>query len=375
MKQTAKLPPARICRWLQLALARGARLVDELECVLSVLLAIVIAHMVGAQNISWAAFSGYMVMRGHVVDSLQRGVLRIVGTAAGAGLALLVVPTILSIWPLTSFAAAVLGGASLYGALTSRRSYAWLLTGLTFEMILLDKLEHPGDAITAFAITRILEVGSGTCACIIVSTLSTLTVRRRWPAIRAAVAQPIGWQPYAMRHAAQGALALALLPAVHALFGIREVAQGAISIMAVMLVPVSSLSASGLMPVSRRLMERIIGCLVGAAVAAWILFIAHNSPAVLMVGTAVGVLVGRHIENGNHSYVYVGTQFTLAILVTLVPDNYANAAISPSFDRLIGILLGMALLEPVLVAWHLIEPSTRPRTAPIARGQRSEEGG
>jgi uncharacterized membrane protein YccC len=155
----------------------------------------------------------------------------------------------------------------------------------------------------------------------------------------------------------------------------REVAQGAVSIMAVMMVPVSSLGASGLVPVSRRLMERIVGCLVGAAVAACILFIAHDSPVVMMLSTAIGVLVGRHIENGNHSHIYVGTQFTLAILVTLVPDNYANVAISPSLDRLFGILVGMALLEPVLVAWHLIEPSTRRRVAPKASGQGTDAVG
>ena len=375
MTKDSKPPLVRLRRWLQLPFSEGARLVDELECVLSVLLAIVIAHIVGAQNISWAAFSGYMVMRGHIADSLQRGTLRIVGTFAGAAVALLVVPTIQNFWPLSSIAGAVFGGVTLYCALTGRRSYAWLFTGLTFEMILLDKLEHPGDAITAFAVTRILEVGSGTCASIVVSTLSTLTARRRWPAIRASVPQPVGWNPYALRHAAQGAVALALLPAVQALLGMREVAQGAVSIMAVMIVPVSSLGASGLVPVSRKLMERIVGCLVGAAVAACILFIAHDSPVVMMLGTAIGVLVGRHIENGNHSHVYVGTQFTLAILVTLVPDNYVNAAISPSLDRLFGILVGMALLEPVLVAWHLIEPSTRGHVASKASGQGTDAMG
>lgn len=375
MTKASKPPLIRMRRWLQLTFSEGARLVDELECVLSVLLAIVIAHLVGAQNISWAAFSGYMVMRGHIADSLQRGTLRIVGTFAGAAVALLVVPTIQNFWPLSSFAGAVFGGVTLYRALTGRRSYAWLFTGLTFEMILLDKLEHPGDAITAFAVTRILEVSSGTCASIVVSTLSTLTVRHRWPAIRASVPQPVGWNSYALRHAAQGAVALALLPAVQAFLGMREVAQGAVSIMAVMMVPVSSLGASGLVPVSRRLMERIVGCLVGAAVAACILFIAHDSPVVMMLGTAIGVLVGRHIENGNHSHIYVGTQFTLAILVTLVPDNYANVAISPSLDRLFGILVGMALLEPVLVAWHLIEPSTRRRVAPKASGQGTDAVG
>ena len=347
--------------WLTRSLPRGARLVDESECVLSVLLAIAIAHLVDARNISWAAFSGYMVMRGHIADSLLRGTLRMLGTVVGAGLALLIVPVVDHFWPLASLVGAIIGGVALFGALTGRRSYAWLFAGLTFEMVLLDKLEHPSLAITAFAATRVLEVGSGTGACIIISTLSTLTARRRWPGIRVSSPQRSGWHPHALRHAAQGAVALAFLPPLQALFGMREVAQGAISIMAVMLVPLSSVGVSGLMPVSRKLMERIAGCLAGAALAAMVLLIAHGNTAALIVGTVFGVVVGRHIENSGHSHGYVGTQFTLAILVTLVPDNYADAAISTSPDRLFGILLGMALLEPVLVAWHLIVPSTRHR--------------
>src|ERR1700752_5316841 len=70
----------------------GPRMVDEIECVLSVALAIVLGHLIGAQNISWAAFSGYMVMRGHVSESFRRGVLRILGTAAGAALVVLIFP-------------------------------------------------------------------------------------------------------------------------------------------------------------------------------------------------------------------------------------------------------------------------------------------
>lgn len=351
----------------------GPRMVDELECVLSVLLAIVLAHAVGARNVSWAAFSGYMVMRGHVSQSLLRGILRIGGTTIGAGLALLLVPFLLPSLVAASVGGAIIGGITLYGGLTSRRAYAWLFIGLTFEMVLLDKLEHPALAIVDFAETRMLEVIAGTVACVLVSMLSTLTARRRWPAPPPPPALNIGWHPRAARHAGQAAVALALLPPLWALFAIPQLAQSAVTIMAVMIVPVSSLGVGGLALVTQRVLHRAAGCLVGGALAALVLFVAQGAAPVLIAATAVGVMLGRHIENGRGPVAYAGTQFTLAILVTLVPDSYAHAAIGPGLDRLIGILVGSALMEPVLVAWHLIAPSRKTPLASAAAEETSSE--
>ena len=331
----------------------GVRLVDACECVVSVLLAILFGHLVGVENVSWAAFSGYMVMRGHVADSLLRGTLRVFGTVMGVGLSVLIIPSVSHSLLLSSLACAVVGGGSLYGSLTRKHSYAWLFVGLTFEMILLDKLEMPRHSIQVFAISRVLEVMAGTFACLLVSALSNLTARRRWPGKRMPERKAIGWHPHALRHAVQGASALALLPPLGAMTGVHQLGQGAISIICVMLVPVSSLGISGFLPVSRRLLHRVAGCVAGAVMAAVILLLAHGSAAALLCGTALGVVIGRHIENGSHGLAYIGTQFTLAVLVTLVPDSYAGAAAAPGFERLYGILVGMALLEPLLAAWHV----------------------
>src|SRR5262249_38811373 len=109
-------------------------MVDEIECVFSVLLAIVLAHLIGAKNISWAAFSGYMVMRGHVSESLRRGILRMAGTVGGAAIAVASFPLI-ALSPFASSAAlGLLGWCSLYAALTHRHAYAFLFIGLTFSM-------------------------------------------------------------------------------------------------------------------------------------------------------------------------------------------------------------------------------------------------
>ena len=77
----------------------GPRMIDELECACSVLLAILISHQIGAENVGWAAFSGYMVMRGHIGETVQRGALRITGTIAGGLLALATISLIAPHWP------------------------------------------------------------------------------------------------------------------------------------------------------------------------------------------------------------------------------------------------------------------------------------
>jgi uncharacterized membrane protein YccC len=330
----------------------GPRMVDEIECVLSVLLAIILGHLIGATNISWAAFSGYMVMRGHVSESLRRGLLRILGTVCGAALAVAIFP-LLAPNPLAASAAlALIGWCSLYGALTHRHAYGFLFIGLTYAMIVLGYPSSWTDLL-GFARSRILEVLAGTSACVLVSMASTLTLRQRWPAPVQPSPAIAGWHPDAARHAAQGALAMALLPPLHELWRLPELGQAAVAIMAVMMVPVSRLGGSGLLPVSRRMLLRVVGCACGAALAAGFLLVGRGSAAVLIAGTLLGVMLGRHIENGASPIAYSGTQFTLAMLVALVPDSYIDPDPEAGVARLAGTVLGVAMLEPVLAAFHL----------------------
>ena len=61
-------------------------------------------------------------------------------------------------------------------------------------------------------------------------------------------------------------------------------------------------------------------------------------------------------------------QFTLAILVVLVPDSYARAAIAPGVERLTSIFVGMAVLAPLLLASHLLAPAREPDGQPTGAG-------
>jgi uncharacterized membrane protein YccC len=129
--------------------------------------------------------------------------------------------------------------------------------------------------------------------------------------------------------------------------------------MAVMIVPVNGIGASGFVPVTRRLFQRTLGCLAGGGLSLAILLLAQGSAPVLIAGTCLGIVIGRHIENGLPNVTYLGLQFTLAVLVVLVPDSYADAEIMPAVHRLISIFVGMAVLEPVLLVWHFFAPGRK----------------
>ena len=347
---------ARIRGELRALITPGPRMADEWACVASVLLSIVFAHLIGAKMIAWAAFTAYVLLKGDVGETLLRGVLRMTGTSIGILLAVLLVPVAANSLPLAMISAGVIGALGLYGMLTARRAYAWLLFGRTYVMILLDKLEKPALNTLDFAHTRLLEVAAGTAACTIVSITAALFARQKWLGFKPDKPRRITWNPVAARHAAQAGVAVAALPALHAIVGLRELASAGITILLVMIVPVSGIGTSGFVPVTRRLLHRAMGSLAGGALALGVLAIAHGNPPLLVAGTCLGIVLGRHIENGLPSVTYMGLQFALTVLIVLVPDSYENIAFEPALTRLASVFIGMIVLEPVLLAWHLIAP-------------------
>lgn len=329
------------------------RLVDEIACLAAVLLAIFWAHLLGIGNVGWAAFSAYMVIRASFAESLWRGVLRVLGTAAGVVLACLLAPLLMRATVLLSIALALAGAITLYLALQDRRGYGWLIAGLSFAMVLVDGMQHPDEALRQFAQARLMEVCVGTGAAVLVSALAMLALPRTMtpsappaaaPAVSATAASTC--RGAAWRHALQGGIALALIPWVWRVVHLQALSQSSITIMAVMMVPLADLAALT-QPAAIRLRYRLIGASLGGLLATAVLLLSHASPLVMTLAACVGVVIGRHIENGKLPITYAGTQFALAFLVVLVPDGYAGPDAAPGIERLAGIFLGMALLEPV----------------------------
>src|SRR5277367_6841314 len=86
--------PAGLFRDLQTLTLHGTDAQESLKAVLSVLIAVTVADALELDDLSWAAFSGYMVMRADAAEATQRGLMRIAGTVSGATLGVVLAPAI-----------------------------------------------------------------------------------------------------------------------------------------------------------------------------------------------------------------------------------------------------------------------------------------
>lgn len=329
-----------------------ARVIDSGEAVVSVLCAIFMAHQLQLPHVGWAAFSGYMVMRSHVWISLERGMLRVMGTISGALLAeFLAVGSRGTLY--SSLVFGLVATVCLYLALTTRHGYAWLFMGITFTMVSMDGIEHGMHTVPYFAQARIFEVSIGTSCSIVVSALSTVLIRRRLFAltdagrVKASGSAPyFCWHKKAGFHALQGGIALALVPIAWRELSIASLSQTVITIMAVMTIPLNAIDISR-HPSSIKITHRFLGCFLGASLAFIAITLGQINPGLIYAVLVLGIFIGRTIENsGTLTFKYVGTQLTLALLVSLTPDHAHFINVDPGFSRLSGILMGILLLEP-----------------------------
>ncbi|MGH8089768.1 MAG: FUSC family protein, partial [Stenotrophomonas sp.] len=214
----------------------------------------------------------------------------------------------------------------------------------------LDSLKEPHAAVHAFALTRVLEVAAGTAAGILVNLASAWTVRPRIQGAQHFFARSVAadvdvWQPAVARHALLAGGVLALLPLLTPWLSAGALTQAAITIMAVMTVPLAALGGDASV-VGTRVAHRFLGCALGALAAAFALFVSRHHVPTAVALLCIGVWAGRHIENSGMSFAYVGTQFALVFLVVFVPDDYHQLGSAPGWERLSGIVLGIALLLP-----------------------------
>lgn len=358
--------PSALLRELRAVQLLGPSAADALRPVLSVLLAVGAATLLQLDDLVWAAFGGYMVMRRDIGELMRRAVHRIAGTIGGAVIGLILAPAIADSGLALSVALFATVWIGTLGTLTTRYGYAWLFFGLTAGMVETEALAAP-EMIVHFAATRVAEVVLGTIACVIVGSLFSR------PADIARVTSPVsssidlrGALRYEwlrehwliLEHTTRIALAVALLPSIWRCFEIESFLQTAVTAYVVMLVPSAMVRGRRHQTIYERIAHRILGCLLGsiAALTSIALFGEALLPALLTL--CVGVWLGYQVQNGREGVSYLGTQFTLGLLTTLVQGSGPISSIAPGLMRLLGIVIGSVALCVLTCLWPLADDNS-----------------
>jgi uncharacterized membrane protein YccC len=364
--------PGAFLRELRALTLRGPRAREPLKAVLSVLLAVTAAAALQLDDLSWAAFSGYMVMRADIAESIPRGLMRVAGTVGGGLVALLLAPTVADTPVLLMLGLFVVSWIGTFRALTSRYSYAWLFFGLTAGMVMTESLAAP-DNVVHFAGTRVAEIVVGTGSCLVVAGLFAAAGA---PAGTGTPRNPASISPFTgvrdafqdawlrehgplLAHSTRAALAVGLLPVVWRWFSIEDFSQTAVTSYVVMIVPAAAVLERRHSTIYERMAHRTLGCLLGSGTAIVCISVFSNAMLPGILALCVGIWIGYHIQIGNEGIGYLETQFVLGFLITFIQGPGPVASILPGLERLLGILIGSAILCALILVWPLPEDDPR----------------
>lgn len=320
---------------------------------LSVVLAVTLAQWAGFDDVWWAGISGFMASQATRPASVQRSLLRIVGTVIGAALACMA----MSLFAYDHVALCLFlfftGTVGVLGLSVSSYGYAWLFGGLTANMIVMMAMNDPAQT-PNMAFTRLAEVSIGCLAAVLMATLLAPEAGAAPPPTQAS-----GWSDLlgarwpAVEHAVRSGATIMLLPVIWNLFNLPSLAQMAVTVAAVMAVPVTTDDprAMGRTVIGRSEL-RLLGCLCGGTLGLLCLALPLTFYPLWLAVLFAGIWVCAYVGASTASIGYAGIQATIVFLMTLVQGNGPPSSILPGIDRFAGITGGLAVLLVVgLVLW------------------------
>lgn len=349
------LPGALLADLAELRLS-GPRARVATVAALSVGLAAVLAIWLRLDAPWWAGISAFICTQATRPASVTKAIDRIAGTILGAVAVSLIAPWLVEYPLLVPPALLVFSTIGILGGSLAPRPYAWLLGGITADMVMMGVLADPahGDTI---ALKRSVEIAVGAIAALCIALLFAA------PGAAAETPAAPGWSTmfgphrYVLNHALRTGIAVMLVPVVWDWFALPGLSQMAISVAAVMAVPGLAANpdqAEALM--RQRALHRIVGCMLGGSAGVMVLAVGANALLPWLAALFAGVWIGSYLQTSTRQVGYVGVQATVAFILTQVQGWGPPTSLTPGVERLVGVLLGVGLLLVVSVGW----PAPRP---------------
>jgi len=326
----------------------GARSRQCAMTALAVALAITAAMMVRVDAPWWAAISAFVSIQTTAPASLQRGGLRIAGTATGAVFGLLLSPWLIEDQVALSLILLATGTIGVLGLQVSGHGYAWLLGAVTTVMVLLSALSDPLSALDV-ACNRTAEVTIGTAAAMSVALVlasNQSDAPKQPPA--PGWSDLLGTQWPSVQHALRAGAGVMLVPLVWSWLELPNLSQTAITVAAVMAVPVlSGDEIADRQKIAARAMHRLLGCLLGGIVGLACLALSVESFLPWLLMLTAGIWIAAHVQSTQRGFGYVGTQGAVVFISTLIQGWGPPTDIFQGIDRFAGITGGLLILLAV----------------------------
>ncbi|MBN9560897.1 MAG: FUSC family protein [Alphaproteobacteria bacterium] len=305
----------------------------------------------------WAGISGFMSVQATRPGSVQRVILRIAGTIAGAAAALAIMPFVAHDHVAGSLFLFTVAALGMLGSLVSPHAYAWLFFAITANLIVLMSIDDP-TAIFHSALYRVGEVTMGSLSALLVVTILASDTPP------APAPPPPGWSDLlgarwpAVLHAIRTGITVMLLPWAWSWFDLPGLSQMAITVAAVMAVPVLGdhpLENGRL--IAGRAVQRMLGCALGGLMALVALSLSPSEFLPWIVLLVTGVWFGSYVQSSTRGVGYVGTQASIVWIMMIVQGLGPPDSLLPGLDRFAGILAGLAILLVVSLLLWPAEPT------------------
>jgi uncharacterized membrane protein YccC len=274
-----------------------------------------------------------------------------------------------------------MASVGLFGFAKSPHGYAWLISAITGNLVMLIALEQPQTAFT-IAVNRVADVTIGTTAALLITFLL--------PALPDAPVSPAASSPSAlpllfwsrrharefecwlrenwplMLHACRGGLTVMVLPLLLNWLAPLGSSTLAVTAVAVMAIPTTAIREPDGRTVVQRAVYRLVGCALGALLGLFCLhWVGINFPLWLLLLMG-GVWLDSQIQSGSTGISYVGTQAGLAFLLSMIQGQGPPVSPLPGIDRFAGIMAGLSVLlviTMIISLFRLAPPSPTPARA------------
>jgi len=297
-------------------------------------LAIVVAMIIHLDDPYWAGITAFGMLQQDVAATLSRSFDRVLGTIAGAALGYVVAASVADHVTFFTICATIVS-FTLYAQARANHSYAMLLVGVTFLLVVFGSLSTP-DAAFSIAVYRGLEILVGVTVASLVDMLlaSDRGNPRKGSPNPGVFSKPVDVNQLVV--AISAGLAIASIPSVWTGLELPGLDQTPITAFVIMIAIQRDPRWTAA--------TRAVGCFAGGAYGLLCLAIVGDSLFLWLALLSLGLYVSGHILHRGGEASYVGHQAGVAVILAMVQGMAPSVDIQPAIDRLVGIFGGIVLV-------------------------------